>query len=368
MSTQTFGARIRAAVGNPRRPGPVTAPRDDAVTAALSAWLVGGLILDAWAHSNVPELESFFTPWHGVFYTGFLATSCWVLYLVWRNLRAGVRESAVVPNGYRAAFVAIPVFAISGLADWSWHSVFGIEDSIDILFSPSHLGLVAAMLIIVTAPVRSALARGDLPPTLRNLWPALLACGMAAALVLLFLQYGNALDFRAEAIVYSFSLDQGPHVHRLAAAMVISNLILLTPLLYAARQWRLPFGAALLVMLPSIVLSGAQMAGENLSILIAFVCAALGVDVLAQWLRPTAVRRGAYQLFALLAALFTWSLYIGVASSSVGRLPEVVELWTGAPVVAALLAWLVSALLLPTRVVGQVAGQPVAADSHPAQR
>lgn len=349
MSTPTLGSRISAAVGDPRRPGPATAPRDDVVTALLSAWLVGGLMLDAWAHSNVPELESFFTPWHAVFYTGFLATAGWVLSLVWRNTRTGLRGFAAVPNGYRAAMVAIPIFAVSGIADWSWHTVFGIEQSIDILFSPSHLGLVASMFVIVTSPLRSALARAELSSGLGALWPALLACGMAAALVLLFLEYGNALNYSARAIVWSFSTDKGPDIRRLAAGMVITNIVLLTPLLYVARHWRLPFGAALLIMLPSVILSGAETAGKNLGVLIGFACAALGVDLLAQWLRPTAERRGAYQIFATIAPLFTWSLYLGVASSSVGHLPTIVEFWTGAPVVAAMLGWLVSSLLLPTR-------------------
>jgi hypothetical protein len=39
----------------------------------LSAWLVGGLFLDGWAHFHVAALETFFTPWHAVFYSGFLA-------------------------------------------------------------------------------------------------------------------------------------------------------------------------------------------------------------------------------------------------------------------------------------------------------
>ena len=33
----------------------------------LSVWFVGGLILDGWAHNHIPELESFFTPWHAAF-------------------------------------------------------------------------------------------------------------------------------------------------------------------------------------------------------------------------------------------------------------------------------------------------------------
>ena len=41
----------------------------------LSAWLIGGVFLDGWAHVNLPGLETFFTPWHAVLYSGFLAVA-----------------------------------------------------------------------------------------------------------------------------------------------------------------------------------------------------------------------------------------------------------------------------------------------------
>ena len=53
--------------------------RDDLVTIVLGLWFVVGLLLDAWAHNNLRGLESFFTPWHGVFYSGFAATAAWIV-------------------------------------------------------------------------------------------------------------------------------------------------------------------------------------------------------------------------------------------------------------------------------------------------
>ena len=35
-------------------------------------WMLGGAYLDAWAHNHIP-LETFFTPWHAVLYSGLLA-------------------------------------------------------------------------------------------------------------------------------------------------------------------------------------------------------------------------------------------------------------------------------------------------------
>ena len=78
------------------------------------------------------------------------------------------------------------------------------------------------------------------------------------------------------------------------------------------------------------------------------MAAGVGVDLLALVLRPTAARRAAFWGFAAAASLLTWSLYLGVASVLVGRVPAVTELWTGIPIVAALIGWLLAALMLPT--------------------
>ncbi len=49
---------------------PQSSVRFDWIMALVSIWWMGGLFVDAWAHSNVPQLETFFTPWHAVLYSG----------------------------------------------------------------------------------------------------------------------------------------------------------------------------------------------------------------------------------------------------------------------------------------------------------
>ena len=80
MSVQTVSlGAIRTAVS-------VTSPREDAVTAFLGALLVGGVLTDAWAHTNrLSTLENFFTPWHAMLYTGFAATAAWTVWLAYRR-------------------------------------------------------------------------------------------------------------------------------------------------------------------------------------------------------------------------------------------------------------------------------------------
>src|SRR5215218_702844 len=69
---------------------------DDLAAALLGTWVVGGLFLDGWAHVNQPGLETFFSPWHAVFYAGFLVSTVVLARLVAR-FQQGRFDTARVP-------------------------------------------------------------------------------------------------------------------------------------------------------------------------------------------------------------------------------------------------------------------------------
>lgn len=330
-------------------PRPRASPRANVVMTVLSVWFTLGLFLDAYAHANVPDLETFFTPWHAVFYSGFVATGGWVLWTVWRQVELGRRGLAAVPVGYGMTLVALPVFALSGAVDLLWHELLGIETSTDIFFSPSHLGLITSMIVILTSPLRAAWGDLDLParPALRAVGPAVLTLAFATSLVLLFLTYGNALVFGSDGIVERLSTRDGGGAGALAARVVITTVVLLAPLLILARRWHLPTGAATVVYGAAALISYILARLENLEIAFAVLVAGVGVDVLARVMAPRADRRAAFWGFAAAAPLLTWAVYLGAASATDGRLPAVTEFWTGLPIVAALVGWLLAALLLP---------------------
>ncbi|MEV0831412.1 hypothetical protein [Nonomuraea rubra] len=361
MASHTAG--IRRLTAEHRR---WVSPRTDLVTALLGIWFGIGLMVDAWAHANLAELETFFTPWHAVFYSGFAVVSGWIIWQVWRNVRAGRQGLAAVPAGYLAGLVAIPAFAAFGLADLMWHTVLGIETAIDIFFSPSHLGLIVTMLLIITTPLRSAWSAPHVgaAPRLGRLLPALLGLAFATTLVSLFLSYGGALQLRPQAIVQALSLGQGPAIappgggprpvalgaDRVAVSMVVTNVVMLSPVLFLVRRWSLPFGAVTVMYAVIALMPGAQTGFRDVPVLSSFVVAGVVSDLLIRWLRPSGERRGAYWAFAGLSAFATWSLYLGVASAVGGGLPAVPELWTGAPIVAGLIGLALGALFLPNAV------------------
>jgi len=317
-------------------------------TIAFSAWLLGGLLTDVWAHNNVPKLETFFTPWHAALYSGFLATAAWICWLVRRNLMAGRRGAAAVPAGYLLGAFGVCLFLVAGAGDLTWHTIFGIERNARILFSPTHLMLVTAIILIMTSPLRDMLADRSVPvaPTLRRLLPAILSIAFATVTLMVLLQYANILVQNPQGIVNALSRTNGSAT-QVGEELIITNLALLIPLLILGRRWRLPFGTATLVYTVFGIQAEAVRALGTPMVFVTVVVAGVCVDLLIAWLRVTPTEKWRFWAFGALAPVVTWAVYFLITFITVGSVPSVVEYWTGMPVIAGLLGLAVAALMLP---------------------
>src|SRR5206468_4254219 len=131
-----------AAPGTVREQAPAR-PRsrwtDDLVTAVLSGWVITGMVLDAWAHQNASRLETFFTPWHAVLYSGFAAVAAWMISKALAARRSRPFRTGV-PVGYGLGLVGVAIFFLSGIGDGIWHTIFGIERNLEAALSPTHVG------------------------------------------------------------------------------------------------------------------------------------------------------------------------------------------------------------------------------------
>jgi dipeptidyl aminopeptidase/acylaminoacyl peptidase len=160
----------------------------------LAALLIGGLDLDIWAHSHGRVDQSFFTPWHAVLY-GAMALNGIVLGIVMaRNvLRNGYPWRHALPAGYGLSLVGVIAFAIGGGLDLAWHTLFGIEEDIQALLSPTHLILATSAALILTGPLRSAAIRisGSTPARWREFGPAVLSVSAVFTLLALFSQFAH---------------------------------------------------------------------------------------------------------------------------------------------------------------------------------
>ena len=326
----------------------------DLVTVALSVWMVAGVFVDGWAHINVASTkETFFTPWHGVLYSGFTAVAAWMIRPVLRSRSAGLPQR--FPDGYGLAFMGLAVFAAGGAGDAIWHTVLGIEIGIDALLSPTHILLLCGGLLVLTSPVRAAWRSIDDPaPSLRLLLPALLALTLTAALLAFFFAYAwGGFDLSPSTAVPAAALDEHAPGHAEAEgtiafgilSRIVTTLVLLAPLLFVARRWRLPAGA-FTMMFATVSLLGFGLADAPAALLAAAVVTGIAADLALVALGPRGGDAWVLRGLAVGTALLFWSLHFAAMATTDG-LGWTPELWGGAIAMSVLAAFGAALLAIP---------------------
>jgi hypothetical protein len=335
---------------------------------ALCAWFQGGAYLDAWAHGHVPELETFFSPWHGVLYSGFAAVAACLL---WKFFRPGG-----LPDGYRLSLVGAAFFALGGVLDGVWHTIFGVEVDVEALLSPSHLVLAVSSTLILTGPLRAAWRRPT-PPGL----PVAASMGFLLASFTFWTLYahpiarpwagaGNQPAFLTFAVLNPDPFMRGAG---LTSLFVAHGLGMASILLQAAVTagvvllvvwrwgWALPLGTLTVAFTINAVLIGA--ARDQLILLPAAVLAGVAADGLLRLLRPSSERECAFRAFAVLVPAIYYVSYFGVLKMAKGVWWSI-PLWTGAIVLAGIVGLLVSYLIAPPEYMGGLDAPPKPPDAR----
>jgi hypothetical protein len=143
-----LASRLPGSLGDVAEPAPPSGRFAWLVTGAC-AWILVGLFVDGWFHIHDPGLESFFTPWHALLYSGVAAAI--VVHLLEHHRAGGLRP------GYGLALVGGLVVSLAGFVDMVWHQVLGVEADLDALLSPPHLLLITAGTLVFAGPLRAAL-------------------------------------------------------------------------------------------------------------------------------------------------------------------------------------------------------------------
>jgi hypothetical protein len=314
-----------------------TSIKEDLVTSVLALWLIAGLFVDGWAHRNRGGLETFFTPWHALFYSGFAATAAWMVFLV--------RKHSGVPVGYRSGIIGVAVFALGGIGDLIWHSAFGIEVSLDALLSPTHLLLLTGILLILTSPVRSSWHR----PTARattwgQILPALLSMTLVIALLQFFYLYASGWTSELPGVLFRPDDDEFLAAYGVLEIMV-STAIMFGGVLVLLKRYRPPPGSFTLLF----AIVGVLMSALDEFVwpwqMVQMVAAGVAADALVATVDPDPAVVTRYRLFGLLAPIAAWSIRFiafGVFRPNLGWPPEI---WGGAIVFAGLLGWGLAVLI-----------------------
>lgn len=338
--------------------------KDQAWLSAASLIVVAGLAVDTRRHRMANRLDTFYTPAHGLVYAGWVACAVVVLRVVRNEMADGARRFDAVPQGFEPAVIGVAVFGIGGVGDLLWHTVFGIEQQIKILFSPTHLLLMAAMLMVAFGVIRSAWMTADQPvePSIaspaphrrrvtvafRQFWPVAVAAGAMISVLLVFVQFASPY----EAPLFSSSAPFGALQTILetlgSLAVMITTVVLFGIVLLLARRWVLPFGTFSITFAVAASGTFVYMDFRPVRLLLSLLAGAVGCDCLSWALRRVPDARLSYRLLGGLAPLLVWTSYV-VFSVADKEIVWSAEQWTGTLLWSSLIGLALTVLLLPPR-------------------
>ena len=313
--------------------------RDRWLTILASFWFIGGLFLDGWAHNHLAELETFFTPWHAVFYSGYAALALTLLGVTWKERRERAWREAI-PRGYGWALAGIGIFFVGGIGDMLWHELLGVEADIEALLSPTHLILAAGMTLMLSAEWRAwQLSPASERAGAARQLPMILSLTFVVSLVAFMTQFAHPVDLPAA--------DPDTGASLAIAGYLLQSLFLTGAVLTAARRSRLFPGA--LTLLLTVHMLGMGLMRDGVILVPAACLAGAILDLALARLQP--LTGGRLRLFCFLLPTTFFALYTATLLLTAGTWWSI-HLWAGAIVLPGLAGFLLGTVAEPVAEAG----------------
>lgn len=313
---------------------------ENVAAVGFGLWMVIGLFIDGWAHDN-NKPETFFTPWHGILYSGFAAAAASAVWAVYRRRDASRPWSEAIPGGHAVTLAALGVFGAGAVGDLLWHEVLGIEVGVEALLSPTHLTLLAGGLVALSAPVRLAWRDSEIEQdSLRPFLPVVLALTLMTALVGFFLLYlspfvndaaGARFDRAPGQLHEHPSSDVGELQQLLGvASIIVTTVLIAVPVYLVLRRWRPPAGAFTTMFTVLLLLFVGVAEFDHGAVVLAGTAAGITADALA--------RRAPPWLTGGAAIAVLWLGYFALYNLGAGTVAWSAEVWTGSVFLSTLVA------------------------------
>jgi hypothetical protein len=318
--------------------------RFDRVFILFDTIILVGLFLDGWAHNNLPStLETFFTPWHAVLYSGFLLTAIWLVYPSVKHLAQGQLMEFLGP--YRYSLVGVFLFFLGGIGDSLWHILFGIEVGFEALISPTHLLLATGGFLIGLGPILK-IASGSRDKVSDAFLAALLFSHLSS-LLLFFTQYHSPFWS-----IYPAAPSTEALVVIATTGFMMHTMIFTAFIFYMYRLIGLRYGMITLYLTANIGLVGslseffsAFYLGFFIAVVIDLVC----MSLIGKEMNPHGVSRTKVRAVAVLIPLLLWVYYFVLVELILGILWSF-TLVSGVVVLAVICSVFVSYLIYPVQI------------------
>jgi len=309
-------------------------------------WTAGAYI-DGWAHTHLESsLESFFTPWHAVFYFGLFATGVSLVVCVWINHKKGYPLRFALPKEYIFAFIGLIISFVAGVGDMLWHLTFGIEVGVEALLSPTHLLLAIGGAVMVAGPLSAVWYRHKSHPI--HSGPTILSAAYFLAVITFMFQFLH--PFNMPWMAESFFL-KNPIPIDFAVALGVANIVFFTVTfvglaLSTVRHWVFPFGSFTIILFIN-TLAATLMESAYYQ----FIWTALIAGILIDILYYVLIRRGQrsmhhIHLFSFWAPFILVSVYMATIYVT-DTIAWSIHTWTGSIFIAGIFGYLMSHLVIP---------------------
>lgn len=279
-----------------------------------------GMWLDTWAHSHLPdELESFFTPWHAVLYTGATSMILFVGIVALLNRRRGLSGWDLVPKGYELTVFGFVIFSVAGFLDMLWHTFLGIEVDLEAVISPPHLLLMVGATHMLTGPIRSAWKSNK--RHLSSPLPIILSWAITMFSIAL-------LTFYANPVARLHALINTPQTHEMGfSGVIVWTALFMTFTLLLIRRWHLPFGSITLLWV--VASFGITVMEDTYVMLIFIFITGLIADFINQLLKPHYGKEIHIRLFAFTVPIIYYIGYFTTILFTYQSLSWPIPMWAG---------------------------------------
>jgi hypothetical protein len=339
---------------------PAASPQLDWASAILGFAFMCGLIGDGWSHAHYVT-DSYFTPAHAIFFSAFTLLAAITLVTGVRNLRRGYPWRRMLPRGYMLSFWAALLFFPGVPADLTWHLIAGPEKSLAVLLSPTHLYLAACIAVMMTGPLRAALAAPARAKLAAQL-PMLISACAFFMLLEFFTQYAFAFDAgfsRAMAPVGYQDLDRSGNLPQIVNvfyreieglfAIFVHALLVAGFVVFLTRSFRLAPGAFTLLFTLGIGTMAAMTSNDPttyaVNLLDGLLTGAIA-DALYAKMRPSDAV-GSFRAFAALVPATHFALFWLLEAALAGGTWWEPNLVLGSIVIPAAIGLLLSAIASP---------------------
>ncbi|MEO6987155.1 MAG: hypothetical protein ABI239_00730, partial [Aquihabitans sp.] len=304
-----------------------------------------GLAGDIARHLQNPgSLENdFLSGWHLVLYGGVASVGAFI------GLGA-IRRGPSYVGAVGSGAIGFVMLAMGGVADATWHEIFGAEAAVEALVSPPHLLVFAGLAFLLTAPVvvlwqRPGFRFGLVPSV------AVVASVVSAVLVTsLFTGYlsplSGGLSLQAGYVepLVGESIEDYDTVRGLGI-VVWTSAVLAAAFSVTLMRFRLVpgvvFAGFLVLAVPPLVVAEGS---ATRPLTVGFVVAGLVLEVVTRLLaRPVLGRFGVCVAVAAMASSLWAATFLSLSLD--GRLGWEEALWGGAIVLSGLIAAAVAGLV-----------------------